>query len=66
MKTAAQASKVTIRKATGVGVLTKAADGKWDIELNGQKGPANLHYDDAAVDRIIAASVKAGDDVTVE
>jgi len=58
--------KVTITKASGVGILTKAADGKWDIELNGKKAQSSAHYDDAGVERIIAMSRAAGDKVEVE
>ena len=58
--------KVTILKANGqIGILTKADDGKWDIEMDGKKMPANYHYDDAQVEKIIADSKRSGAVVTI-
>ena len=58
-------NKVTITKATGTGILTKAADGKWDIEINGQQG-GSLHYTQDQVDKIIAAARAKGEIITAE
>jgi hypothetical protein len=56
------ARRITITKASGIGVLTKAADGKWDIMLNGKAGGA-AHYTQDQVDSIVAKSIAAGDQV---
>lgn len=58
--------KVTIEKATGTGILTKDADGKWSVEMNGQKMPGNLHYTDDQVASIISKAQAAGEKITVE
>ena len=55
-------NKVTIIKATGTGILTKAADGKWDISINGQQG-GSLHYTQDQVDKIITAARAKGETV---
>jgi hypothetical protein len=58
-------TKVTITKQDGTtGTLTLADDGKWDIELNGQKAGSAAHYTDAQVDRIIRAAIESGATVT--
>ena len=64
-KAAAEATKITITRSNGVGVLTKAADGRWDITLNGTKAPGNNYYDNAQVDRIVAKATADGATVEV-
>lgn len=63
-KTVAIATRITITRSNGVGVLTKSSDGHWDITIDGTRGPANYYYDDAQVDRIIAKA--QADGATVE
>jgi len=58
-------NKVTITKATGTGILAKAADGKWDISINGQQG-GSLHYTQEQVDKIITAAQAKGETVVAE
>lgn len=62
---AAEATKITITRSNGVGVLTKAQDGKWDITLNGTKAPGNYYYDNDQVDRIVAKAIADGAKVEV-
>ena len=57
--------KVTIIKENGTGILTLADDGKWDISMNGEVAPGNLHYTTDQVEKIIVASKAAGHKVVV-
>ena len=59
------ATKITITRSNGVGVLSKAQDGRWDIMLNGTKAPGNNYYDDEQVDRIVAQATADGATVEV-
>ena len=57
------AHKVTITKADGSkGTLTKGADGKWSIEINGKTG-ATAYYTTEQVAAIIAKARAAGSTV---
>lgn len=57
--------KITIKNVKGIGVLTRAADGKWEIELNGKKsGP--LYYSQEQVDRIVAKAKADGSEIITE
>ncbi len=56
--------KVTIERPEGIGVLTKAQDGKWDICLNGQIAPS--HYTQDQVVKIIKDMTAKGFKVAVE
>jgi hypothetical protein len=60
------ASVITITQPKGVGKLTKAADGKWDITLNGVKGPSNNYYTTDQVKKIVGTSIKAGHKVEAQ
>ena len=63
---AAVGTKITITQTNGVGVLTKAQDGRWDIAVNGRNGPGNYYYDNAQVDRIVAKAIADGAKVEIE
>lgn len=59
--------KVTITKATGVGVLTRADDGRWDMTLNGRgPGSSAYYYTDDQVERIVTRAKAEGAKVEVE
>ena len=64
-KTAAEATKIMITRSNGVGVLTKAQDGRWDITLNGTKAHGNNYYDNTQVDRIVSKAIADGAKVEV-
>lgn len=55
---------ITIKNTKGVGILTLATDGKWDIELNGKQG-GSLHYTQEQVDQIVARAKSDGSEVTI-
>ena len=59
------ATKITIQRPNGTGILTKAEDGKWDIELNGQKPGSATHYDQAQVEKIVADMINKGITVVI-
>jgi len=60
----AGASEISITQpGKGTGKLIKAADGKWDIELNGQRG-GPLHYTQDQVKSIVSKSQAAGHQIT--
>jgi hypothetical protein len=63
-KITAVSTRIIITRSNQVGVLTKAADGRWDIMVNGAHGPANYYYDDDQVERIVARA--QADGATVE
>jgi len=58
-------NKITIKNEKGTGILIKAADGKWDIEVNGNSG-GPLHYTQDQVDQIVTDAKAAGKNVTIE
>lgn len=58
--------KVTINRPDGVGILTLADDGKWDITLNGKAAPSNLHYTTVQVEKIITDMTARGYAVTID
>jgi hypothetical protein len=62
--TTTTATEIRIIKASGIGILRKAADGRWDIEVNGKRGGAQYYTQDQ-VDSIVAKANAAGDKVEV-
>ena len=59
-------SKVTITKGGKVGVLTLAADGRWDVTLDGVKAPGNYYMTTDEVKSMIAKEQAAGNSVVIE
>jgi hypothetical protein len=57
--------KITITKPDGIGILTKAKDEEWDICLNGQRLPLNLHYTTEQVEKIVATARAAGHKIEI-
>lgn len=57
--------KVTIKQAKGTGILSIMADGRYQIEINGQQG-GSLYYTKEQVEKIIRTSKEAGHEVIIE
>lgn len=57
--------KVTIKQAKGTGILSLMADGRYQIEVNGQSG-SSLYYTKEQVEKIIKTSKEAGYEVIIE
>ena len=57
--------KITIKNARGTGTLILAADGKWDIVMNGKSG-GSLHYTQDQVVNIVAKARAEGAEITEE
>lgn len=59
--------KITITKQNGqTGVLTLAADGKYDISIDGKTGSGALHYTIDQLGRIIDNARAEGSSVEIE
>ena len=58
----ANTTQITITKTAGIGILTKANDGRWDIVLNGQRG-GSAYYSQDQVERIVDREIAAGSTV---
>jgi hypothetical protein len=57
-------SKVTIIKGGKTGILTRGEDGRWDMQIDDVRAPANNYYTDEQVARIVDQARAAGHEVT--